>query len=81
MGVDYEQWFGIVGPAGMLKAITDKLAAAIAQVLQMPDVRDKLAGLALEIPTTGPADMQAKLEGDTARWAKLAKELDIKPLD
>ena len=81
VGVDYEQWFGIMGPAGMPKAITDKLAAAIAQVLQMPDVRDKLSGLALEIPTTGPADMQAKLEGDTARWAKLAKELDIKPLD
>ena len=80
-GVDYEQWFGIMGPANMPKAITDKLAAAIAQVLQMPDVRDKLAGLALEIPTPGAREMQAKLEGDTARWAKLAKELDIKPLD
>lgn len=26
-------------------------------------------------------DVRDKLEGDTARWAKLAKELDIKPLD
>ena len=80
-GVDYEQWFGIMGPAGMPKAITDKLAAAIGQVLQMPDVREKLAGLALEIPTAGPLEMKAKLEGDTNRWARLAKELDIKPLD
>ena len=80
-GVDYEQWFGIMGPAGMPKAITDKLAAAIAQVLQMPDVKEKLSGLALEIPTPGPSEMKTKLEGDTARWARLAKELDIKPLD
>ena len=80
-GVDYEQWFGIMGPAGLPKAVADKLANAITQVLQMPDVRDKLAGLALEIPVPGAREMQAKLEGDTARWAKLAKELDIKPLD
>ena len=80
-GVDYEQWFGIMGPANMPKAITDKLGAAIAQVLQMPDVREKLAGLALEIPVAGAKEMQTKLEGDTTRWSKLAKELDIKPLD
>ncbi len=80
-GVDYEQWYGIMGPAGMPKVITEKLAVAIGQVLQMPDVREKLAGLALEIPTAGAKEMQAKLESDTARWAKLAKELDIKPLD
>lgn len=80
-GVDYEQWFGILGPANLPKPITDKLANAIAQVLQMPDVREKLAGLALEHPIPGAAEMQAKVESDTARWAKLAKELDIKPLD
>ena len=80
-GVDYEQWFGIMGPANMPKPIVDKLAAAIAQVLQMPDVREKLTNLGLEIPTPGAAEMQAKLEGDTCRWARLAKELDIKPLD
>ena len=33
---------GIMGPANMPKPIVDKLAAAIAQVLQMPDVREKL---------------------------------------
>ena len=80
-GVDYEQWFGIMGPANMPKPIVDKLAAAIAQVLQIPDVREKLTNLALDIPTPGAAEMQAKLEGDTSRWARLAKELDIKPLD
>ena len=80
-GVDYEQWFGIMGPANMPKPIVDKLATAIAQVLQMSDVREKLGGLALEIVTPGAAEMQAKLEGDTVRWMRLAKELDIRPLD
>ena len=80
-GVDYEQWFGIMGPANLPQQMVDKLAAAIGQVLQMPDVREKLANLALDVPTVGPVEMQAKLQSDTNRWARLAKELDIKPLD
>ena len=80
-GVDYEQWFGIMGPANLPKPIIDKLSGALAQVLLMPDVREKLAGLALEIPATGADEMKKKVEGDTTRWAKLAKELDIKPLE
>ena len=31
-GMDYEQWFGIMGPAGMPAAVVEKLAAAIDQV-------------------------------------------------
>ena len=79
--MDYEQWFGIMGPANLPKPVVDKLSNALTQVLQMPDVREKLAGLALEIPVAGADEMKRKLEGDTARWARLAKELDIKPLD
>lgn len=80
-GMDYEQWFGVLAPAGTPKPVVDRLSAAMGQVLQMPDVREKLQGLALEVATPGPAEMKAKLEGDTARWARLAKELDLKPLD
>jgi tripartite-type tricarboxylate transporter receptor subunit TctC len=80
-GMDYEQWFGVMGPAGMPKAVVDKLAAAMDQVLRMPDVRERLAGMALDVATPGPDEMKRKLEGDVARWAKLAVDLDIKPLD
>ncbi len=80
-GMDYEQWFGVLAPANTPKPIADKLSAAMAQVLAMPDVRERLQGMALEVATPGAAEMKTKLEGDTARWAKLAKDLDIKPLD
>jgi tripartite-type tricarboxylate transporter receptor subunit TctC len=61
--------------------VLDKLSAAMAQVLQMPDVKEKLANMALDVATPGPVEMKAKLESDVARWQKLAKELDIKPLE
>lgn len=80
-GMDYEQWFGVMGPANLPKPILDKLAAAMDQVLRMPDVRERLAGMALEVATAGPEEMKRKVEGDAVRWQKLAQELDIKPLD
>ncbi|HPU52000.1 MAG TPA: tripartite tricarboxylate transporter substrate binding protein [Burkholderiaceae bacterium] len=80
-GMDYEQWFGVLGPANLPKATVDKLSLAIAQVLRMPDVRERLAGMALEVATPGQDEMRRKVEGDFTQWQKLARELDIKPLD
>jgi tripartite-type tricarboxylate transporter receptor subunit TctC len=80
-GMDYEQWFGIMGPANMPRPVVDKLAAAMEQVLAMPDVRERLVGMAMDVAVAGPAEMQRKVEGDAAQWVKLAQELDIKPLD
>jgi tripartite-type tricarboxylate transporter receptor subunit TctC len=80
-GMDYEQWFGIMGPANLPKPIVDKLANAMEQVLRMPDVRERLAGMALEVASPTPDEMRRKVEGDAARWVKLAQELDIKPID
>jgi tripartite-type tricarboxylate transporter receptor subunit TctC len=51
------------------------------QVLRMPDVRERLNGLALEVAQPGPAEMKVKLDNDAARWVKLAQELNIQPLD
>ena len=80
-GMDYEQWFGIMGPANLPKPVVDRLTAAMEQVLRLPDVRERLQGMALDVAVAGPGEMKAKVEGDFARWQKLAQELDIKPLD
>jgi tripartite-type tricarboxylate transporter receptor subunit TctC len=80
-GMDYEQWFGILGPAGMPQAIVDKLAGAVEQIMRMPDVRERLTSMALEVAEPGAATMRRQLESDSARWKKLAQDLDIKPLD
>jgi tripartite-type tricarboxylate transporter receptor subunit TctC len=80
-GMDYEQWFGIMGPASMPKPVVEKLSTAIAQVLKMQDVKDRLASIALDVANPEPDEMRKKVEGDIARWQKLAQELNIKPLE
>jgi tripartite-type tricarboxylate transporter receptor subunit TctC len=80
-GMDYEQWFGILGPAGMPKPVVDKLSAAMDQVMRMPDVRERLVSMALNVAAPGAEEMKRQLEADAARWVKLAQDLGIKPLD
>lgn len=80
-GMDYEQWFGIMGPAKMPPAVTNRLAAAMSEVLKMPDVKEKLAVLALAPAAGGAPEMKAMVEGDTLRWQRLAQELNIKPAE
>jgi tripartite-type tricarboxylate transporter receptor subunit TctC len=80
-GMDYEQWFGIMGPANMSKPVVEKLSSAIALVLKMQDVKDRLASIALDVANPEPEEMRRKVEGDIARWQKLAQELNIKPME
>jgi tripartite-type tricarboxylate transporter receptor subunit TctC len=80
-GMEYEQWFGLMGPADMPAAVVGKLSRAMEQVLQMPEVRKHLGEMAVEVAAPGPRVMLRQLEDDLARWTRLAMALDIKPFD
>ena len=80
-GMEVEHWYGIVGPAGLPKAAVDKLAAAIAKASAMPDVRERMAGVAVEPVASTPEQFRARIEGDFARWTKLARDANLQPAD
>lgn len=80
-GMDYEQWFGLLGPANMPRPVVNRLSTALVEVLRMPDTRQRLNALELEPGNGSVAEMKAQLEGDYERWQKLAQELNIKPVN
>src|SRR5215210_1382732 len=47
-GYEASGWYGIHGPRGMPKAIVEKLNAAARQIVEMPDILERFAGLNLE---------------------------------
>lgn len=53
-GFDAQQWYGVVGPAGMPAPIVKQINDAIAQVLAQPDFRDKLSAEAVELTPMTP---------------------------
>ena len=76
-GFDAQQWYGVVGPAGMPAPIVKQLNESLALVLRAPDLRDKLAVEAIEPVIMTPDEFAAFIKTDIARWAQLAKDRKI----
>ncbi|CAN5453608.1 tripartite tricarboxylate transporter substrate binding protein BugE [soil metagenome] len=76
-GFDAQQWYGIVGPAGMPAAMVRQLNDTLAQVLTAPDLREKLSVEAIEPMPMTPEQFAAYIKADLARWTAIAKERNI----
>ncbi len=76
-GFDAQQWYGVVGPAGIPAPIVKQLNESLAIVLRAPDLREKLAVEAIEPMVTTPEQFAAFIAADIARWTKLAKARNI----
>ena len=76
-GFEAQQWYGVVGPAGMPAPIVKQLNETLATVLKAPDLREKLAVEAIEPIVMSPEEFSAFIKTDITRWTKLAKERKI----
>jgi tripartite-type tricarboxylate transporter receptor subunit TctC len=76
-GYEIGAWYMLMGPAALPKDVRAKLAATMTQVLQTPDVREKLAALGTEIAGGTPDEAQAYLGTEIAKWARVAAEKKI----
>ncbi|MDH4181144.1 MAG: tripartite tricarboxylate transporter substrate binding protein [Betaproteobacteria bacterium] len=80
-GFDGVQWYGIVGPANLPAPIVKRLNDEINRMLEAPDLRERLAGEALEPMPMTPDQFGQYIRDDIARWSKLAKDRGIELTD
>ncbi len=66
-GFDAQQWYGVVGPAGIPAPIVKQLNESLATVLRAPDLRDKLAVEAIEPMVMSPEQFAAFIKTDIVR--------------
>ncbi|MCJ7800362.1 MAG: tripartite tricarboxylate transporter substrate binding protein [Polaromonas sp.] len=76
-GFEAQQWYGVVGPAGMPAAIVNQLNETLATVLKAPDMREKLSIEAIEPTIMTPEKFGEFIKADIARWTKVARERNI----
>jgi tripartite-type tricarboxylate transporter receptor subunit TctC len=72
---DVQAWTGVFAPAGTPKAIVDRLNAELTQIVQNPEVKDRLAAQNLEAypPMTQP-EFAAYMKAEFDRWRRVARE-------
>jgi tripartite-type tricarboxylate transporter receptor subunit TctC len=72
-GYEMSPWVGAFAPAGMPKAMVDKLNAEINRALRHPDVTKNLTSQASDPWVSTPDEFDARLKADYEKYAKLVK--------
>lgn len=76
-GYDVNLWFGVSAPAGTPRDIVERLSADIARVVRMPDVKDKLVNLGLEVASSTPEQTTAMIRTEIETWARVVRDAKI----
>lgn len=71
-------WYGVVAPAATPPRIVAKIAAAVAQGMQSPDIKTRLAADGSEAVGNQPHEFDRFLRGEMLRFAKVIKDAGIR---
>jgi tripartite-type tricarboxylate transporter receptor subunit TctC len=71
-------WSGLLAPAGTPKPIIDKLAAEVQRIVKMPDVRARMASLAIDPAGSSPEEFARVISSEIPLWAGVAKANNIR---
>jgi tripartite-type tricarboxylate transporter receptor subunit TctC len=77
-GYEANNWWGIVAPAGTPQPIVAKLHAAIAAVLDSPDIKQNFAKQGAEPVNMSSADFGKFIVAETAKWEQVVKKSGMK---
>jgi len=78
-GFEATSWFALLGPAGMPREVQLRINQETAKVLALPEVKEKLAALGLEVVPGTPEALAGLIQAETVKWAKVVKESGAKP--
>lgn len=77
-GFSYDSWFGLMAPAGTPKEIIDKINKDTIAALQDKALQERLAKQGgVTIITNTPAEFDAIIKRDTARYTKIFEALGV----
>lgn len=75
---EVENWFALVGPAGLPQAIVDKFHAAWREGAGTPQVTSAFDAISADIRVTTPQQLKDFIHTENVRWGDLIRKLGIK---
>ena len=77
-GYELGSWYGFFAPPKTPPALIKRLHAEIVKAIADPAVQQQFAGLGAEPVGSTPEAFRAMLEKDIAKWAKVARDANVK---
>jgi tripartite-type tricarboxylate transporter receptor subunit TctC len=72
-GFAVANWAGLLGPAGLDRAIVQKLHDEVVAILSTTDIRERVKTLGYDLVASTPAEFARQLQNDVQRWAPAAR--------
>ena len=72
-------WYAFFAPAGTPPAIVEAWGKELRPVLELPEIKRRLAELGLEVGTSTPAEFSERLNSDMKQWQKVMDTVGYKP--
>jgi tripartite-type tricarboxylate transporter receptor subunit TctC len=77
-GFDVKSWYALLVPAKTPMSIVGQLHDAALKALELPDVQQALARQGLDIETSTPQELAARIRRESAAWAVVIEEAGIR---
>ena len=77
-GFDLVTWIGFVAPAGLDKAIVTKLNGEMVRILHLPETKEKLNAIGMEVVGSTPEQFAQTIKDDAVKFGRIIKSAGIK---
>ncbi len=77
-GYEAVSWYALMAPAGTPREVIERIYSDTAKALQMPDVRERLAGMGAEPSGEAPAELAKRIKIEYDRWGEVVRKANIK---
>jgi tripartite-type tricarboxylate transporter receptor subunit TctC len=77
-GFDTSLWFGLMAPAATPKALVGKIHDDAVRALRLPDMLERIDSQGAEAVGNTPAEFGAFIAAETAKYAKIIKQANVR---
>ena len=77
-GYEFNNWYGIMAPAGTPRPVIDWLNTEILRILALSDVRERFTGLGADPTPSTPERFGAVMKADAEKWGRIIKQAGVR---
>ena len=77
-GLDASVWQGVLAAGGTPPPTIERISRDFSAALAHPEVRERLAGMGMELAPGSPAEFERFLRDEIAKWSRVAKAANVK---